>query len=175
MSDQQLSEFDNLALTIRSSGESLEDLSETLKASYKMAELEAFALEAGIDAPARGKEALITQLIAQVTSGEDAVVDDTNPPQDEAPPDQVGVLPGEGGVRGVSLPEKVAKYRPEQLWPQILGWEIDQGLDEDARASYSEDECREYLAHLWTAVNMGRPITGLPKITEYEFRGIERG
>ena len=183
---EQLSEYDNMRLSLRSAGETLEEQILFLKDAYKMAELEAFAEMAGVASPAKTKDALAEQIIAIVTSGEEANVDDeadspnddagedeADSPEDPAEP-ETGVLSGEGVVRGVSLPAKVAKYRPEQLWPQILGWEVDQGLDEIARSAFTEDELREYLAYLWRVRDLGVKPQNWAKITEYEFRGIEQ-
>ena len=193
----ELSEFDQMRLVVRGAA-NLEDASAFMKDRYKVAELEALAAEAGVESPAKTKDALIEQIIAKVTSGEEANVDadasettvgagpdasadpDAESPEagtssgdsaDEASSD-AGVLPEEGRIPGVSLPEKVAKYRPEQLWSIISGWEVDQGLGADARAAYTNDELREYIAYLWYQNQMSRPRQDWLRITEYEFQGI---
>lgn len=193
---EEMSQFEVMRLQVKGAP-TLESAATYLKDTFKVVDLEAFAVEAGVESPAKTKDALIDQVIAAVTSGEEANVQDDSPGSETAqesvsgddpgdvpaPPDAPtedeassdgGVLREEGRVPGVSLPAKVAKYRPEQLWPQISGWEIDQGLDDAARATFSEDECREYLAYLWKVAALGQPPKDWLKITEYEFQGIRR-
>ena len=191
MSDQintnTMSDLDNMRITVRAAA-NLEEAATYLDGTFKVIELTGFANELGIEKPASVKPALIEQIIAKVTSGEEANInsDDATvpeeakdegpkpPEEDEADPES-GVLSGEEVVRGVSLPAKVASYPSAHLWTQILGWEIDQKLDADARATYTEDELREYLAYLWNQGALGQPPSSWSPITDYEFRGIDRG
>jgi hypothetical protein len=179
----ELSEFDAMRLAVKQEAKnSLEDAHTYLKDNYIVAKLTEFAEEAGIEDPATTKDPLIEQLIAKLTSGEDAETGDESEAEEEseaedeeAVPDEKSVLSsGKGRAKGVSLPAKVASYPPDQLWPQISGWELDQGLDEDAQAAYSEDELREYLAYLWAEGRTGQDPARRLRIVDYKFKGINR-
>lgn len=183
MSD--LSDIETLRLTLRGMA-NLDEMQAYLVGQYKMAELEALATDAGVEAPASTKGAVAEQIIAELTSNEEAnvvlandmsgeisspsaadypvgkdlstVEGGPNDPRrvDDAASSGQGVLPEEGRGKGVGVPAKVAAMEPEQLWTEILGWEIDQGLDADARAAFSDDQLREYLGYLWHMGALGR-------------------
>lgn len=166
----ELSDVDSLRLTVRGMG-TLAEMRAYLMAR-KMGELEMIAVEAHVSGRlASTKIGVADQIIAKFTSDEEVVPEAPIGTSDEASSDH-GVLPEEVRSVGVSLPAKVAATLPEQLWPQILGWEIDQGLDESARAAFTTDQLREYLGYLWHMGQMGRAPRAWARITEYEFRGL---
>jgi len=138
----ELTELESLTLVLRGMP-TLADQQEYMR-QRSMTQLTDIAVGAGVDKPAKTKALLVDQIIAKLLSG------------DEASTGQ-GVLPVEERKRGVPLPAKVASYRPDQLWEIISGWEVAQGLDEDARAAYTEDTLREYLGYLWNARERGIP------------------
>ncbi len=153
MSDE-LSKADTLRLALQGMP-TLADQQEYLR-KLNMTELGELAALAGVVSPAKAKVPLVDQVIAKLLSGENAL----------ASTDQ-GVLSVEERKRGAPLPAKVASYRPDELWPIMSGWEIDQGLAEDARATYSEDDLREYLGYLWDRREIGIPPKQWKTIAQY--------
>ncbi len=154
MSDE-LSQTDTLRLALRGMP-TLADQQAYLR-KFNMTMLGEMALAAEIDKPAHAKNGLVDQIIAKLLSGDVASTDQ-------------GVLSVGERKRGAPLPAKVASYRPDELWLIISGWEIDQGLDEDARAAYSEDDLREYIGYLWDSRELGVPPKQWQTLTQY-YRG----
>lgn len=171
-----MDEFEQIQLIVKGMP-TLED-AQSFLAGKNMTELGEIAAQAGIEKPASTKAARIDEIIAALTSGEVAATGDSEPspssdsPEDDQASSGQGVLPEEERGGGVSLPAKVANFAPDELWPQILGWELDQGLDEDARAGFSDEELREYLAYLWDMGNRGQPPATWIPIKNYEFKGL---